>query len=70
MAVHNVIVRGAPGRTVNLEFQNGLIEAGNLVIRKEKNEFEFALFTGEGQMKLEGNYFFVGAKGTMTLNKK
>ena len=70
LTVHNVIVRGAPGRTVNLEFQNGLIEAGNLVIRKEKNEFEFALFTGEGQMKLEGNYFFVGAKGTMTLNKK
>ena len=38
LAVHNVIVRGAPGRTVNLEFQDGLIEARNLVIRKEKND--------------------------------
>jgi len=71
LTVHNVIVRGSRGRTVTLEFKNGQIDKqGNLVIKKEKNEFEFSLYEGEGKMKLEGDYYFMGVRGKITLQKK
>ena len=56
--------------TETLEFDGGRIENGNLLLKRGQNYWELSLHKGDGKMKLEGDFFFRGAKGTMTFNKK
>ena len=68
---HNVLVRGASGGTVTLDFNNGLINPeGNFIIKSGQDVIELSLYQGEGKMKLQGDYYIMGAKGMLVLYKK
>ncbi len=71
LLVHNVIVRGTQGRTVTLNFKNGVIDKeGNILIKSGDNVFELSLYRSEGKMKLEGDYYFMGFRGKVSFYKK
>ena len=71
LMAHNVLVRGASGGTVTLDFNNGLINPeGNFIIKSGQDVIELSLYQGEGKMKLQGDYYMMGAKGMLVLYKK
>lgn len=50
---------------------NGTINNdGNLYSKSGQNSIELSLYKGDGKMKLDGDCYLTGFKGTMTLNKK
>ncbi len=52
------------------EFSGTINENGNLYAKSGQNYFELSLYKGDGKMKLDGDCYLTGYKGTMTLNKK
>lgn len=71
LMAHNVIIRGERGRTVTIDFNNGVINSeGNLMIKSEQNIIDLSLYPAEGKPRLEGSYYLMGGKGTLRLNKK
>jgi hypothetical protein len=62
---------GRRGETEIRDFKNGKInDQGNLFITGSNMEVELFLYKDDGKMKLEGNFFWTGAKGTMSFKKK
>ena len=55
---------------VTMDFANGEISSeGTLIGQSGKNFIELTLYTGE-KMKINGWFYYYGAKGTMELTKK
>jgi len=52
------------------ELNGTITNDGNLYSKSGQNYVELSLYKGDGKMKLDGDFYFMGAKGTMTLNKK
>ena len=67
---HDVKRAGVTSGTNTMEFKGGRIENGNFYLKGGQYYWELSLHKGDGKMKLEGDLYFRGAKGTMTLNKK
>jgi len=62
---------GRRGGTEIRDFKNGKInDQGNLLIVGSNMEVELSLYKDDGKMKLEGNLFWTGKKGTMSFKKK
>jgi hypothetical protein len=62
---------GRRGETKVIDFKNGKInDQGNLLIVSSNMEAELSLYKDDGQMKLEGDFFWAGVKGTMSFKKK
>jgi hypothetical protein len=63
-----------PGRSIYttiIDFKNAKInDQGNLLIIGPNNEVELSLYKDDGKMKLEGNFFWMGSRGTMSFKKK
>jgi hypothetical protein len=51
-------------------FKGKINDQGNLYIKGPNNEVELSLYKENGKMKLEGNFYWFGAKGTMSFKKK
>ena len=63
--------RGGTSDTVTIDFKKGKInDQGNLLIIGSGIEAELSLYKDDGKVKLEGNFFWTGAKGTMSFKKK
>ena len=56
--------------TVSLNFKGRINDQGNLLIRGPEIEVELSLYNDDGKMKLEGNFFWMGVRGTMSFKKK
>jgi hypothetical protein len=68
---YDVMRSGRRGETQIIDFKNGKInDQGNLLITGSNIEVELSLYKDDGKKKLEGNYFWTGAKGTMSFKKK
>jgi hypothetical protein len=52
------------------DFKGKINDRGNLYIKGQNNEVELSLYKEDGKMKLEGNFYWSGAKGTMSFKKK
>lgn len=61
---------GRASRTVTLDFKGKINQQGNLLFVGPDTEIELSLYKDDGKMKLEGNYFWYGARGTMSFKKK
>ena len=62
---------GKASTTQIIDFKNGKInDQGNLLIIGSNIEVELSLYKDDGKMKLEGNYFWMGVKGTLLFKKK
>jgi hypothetical protein len=63
-----------PGRATNttedIVFKGKINDQGNLLVTGSNIEVELSLYKDDGKMKLEGNFFWTGAKGTMEFKKK
>ncbi len=58
------------GTPHTMEFKGARIKDGNFYGKGGVNEWELSLHKDDGKMKLEGDFYFRGAKGTMSLKKK
>ena len=68
---YDVMRSGSRGETEIIDFKNGKInDQGNLFIKGSNIEVELSLYNDDGKKKLEGNFFWTGAKGTMSFKKK
>ena len=67
---HEIQRKGMMSGTNTLEFKQGMIKDNNLYLKQGQDYFEFSLHQGDGKMKLEGDFYSMGHKGTITLNKK
>jgi hypothetical protein len=68
---YDIMRSGRRGETEIRDFNNGKInDQGNLFIKGGNMEVELSLYKDDGKMKLEGNFFWTGAKGTMSFKKK
>jgi len=56
--------------TVSVDFKGRINDQGNLLLKGPEIEVELSLYKDDGKMKLEGNYFWKGVRGTMSLKKK
>ena len=45
-------------------------DQGNLFVKGPDNEVELSLYKDDGKMKLEGNFYWFGARGEMSFRKK
>ncbi len=66
-------VKRAGGQTFTntVDFPNGKInDRGNLLFTGSNIELELSLYKDDGKMKLEGNFFWTGVRGTMSFKKK
>jgi len=62
---------GKASTTQIIDFKNGKInDEGNLLILGSNIEVDLSLYKDDGKMKLEGNYFWMGVKGTLLFKKK
>lgn len=61
---------GRRGETEIRDFMGKINDQGNLFIKGSNVEVELSLYNDDGKMKLEGNFFWTGAKGTMSFKKK
>ncbi len=63
--------RTSTPETAIVDFKNGKInDQGNLLIKGSNFEAELSLYKDDGKMKLEGNFSWVGLRGTMSFKKK
>lgn len=67
---HDVKRRGMTSGTNTMEFGEGTIKDNNFYLKQGENYWELSLHKGDGKMKLEGDFYNKGARGTMTFNKK
>jgi hypothetical protein len=68
---HSVERRGKMSGTNDMEFKQGKIKDNNFYLKwGGNNEVDLSLHKGDGKMKLDGDFYFAGNKGTMILNKK
>ena len=67
---YDVMRSGRRGETEIKDFMGKINDQGNLVITGSNVEVELSLYKDDGKMKLEGNFFWTGAKGTMSFKKK
>lgn len=71
LTFHDVKRAGAMHGIQTTDFNQGTINnEGNFYLKWGQNYFELSLYKGDGGKKLDGDFYFMGAKGTMTLNKK
>lgn len=71
LVIKNVSVKGQAARTVVFEFDNGVVQSGNLFIKSGDDEgIELSLLWIEGKMGMRGSYSYLGARGTLSLVKK
>ena len=62
-----------PGKartTETTDFKGKINDQGNLFFKGPNNEVELSLYKDDGKMKLEGNFYWFGSKGTMSFKKK
>lgn len=57
-------------RTETRKFKAKINEKGNLYSKWGNFEMELSLYKSGGKMKLEGDFFWGGAKGTISVKKK
>jgi hypothetical protein len=62
--------RGGATRTETREFKAKINEKGNLYSKGGNFEVELSLYKSDGNMKLEGDFFWAGVKGTISVKKK
>ena len=67
---YDVTFGGRSATTVSVDFKGRINDQGNLLLRGPEIEVELSLYKDDGKMKLEGNYFWKGVRGTMSLKKK
>jgi len=70
LTFHDVQRRGMTTGDFTQQITGTINDKGNFCFKWGQNEFELSLYKGDGKMRLEGDFYFMGAKGTMTLNKK
>jgi len=73
LTLYKVVRAGVKDRTevMTLTRKNHEINKdGNLVIKGANFQFELSLYTEDGKMKLEGDYYFEDFKGTLSVYKK
>lgn len=66
-------VRKAGGKsdtTETRDFKAKINDQGNLFFKGPNNEVELSLYKDDGKMKLEGNFYWTGSRGTMSFKKK
>jgi hypothetical protein len=61
---------GKAGTTEIRDFKCKINDQGNLFFKGSDNEVELSLYNDDGKMKLEGNYYWFGSRGTISLKKK
>ncbi len=68
---YDVRMKSRSGTTETLDFKGAKInDQGNLLITGSNLEVELSLYKDDGKMKIEGNFFWGGAKGTLSFKKK
>jgi len=68
---HDMKRKGMMSGTITSDFGRGTInDKGNFYLKSGENYWELSLYKSEGKMKLEGDFYFQGAKGTMSFEKK
>jgi len=67
---HEIQRKDKMGGTHTLEFKQGIIKDNNLYLKRGQDEFDLSLHKGDGKMKLEGDFYSMGHRGTISLNKK
>jgi hypothetical protein len=67
---HDVKRGGKMSGTNTMGFEKSRIKDNNFYVKKGETEIELSLHKGDGKMKLEGDFYFGGLRGTMDLNKK
>jgi hypothetical protein len=64
-------VGASPGSTFTIDFKNGHIsDQGTFLIIEGRNFVELTLYNEKGRPRLDGWFYYEGAKGTMTLTKQ
>jgi hypothetical protein len=62
--------RGQSETTEIHDFKAKINDQGNLFIQGRNNEVELSLYKDDGKMKLDGNFYWFGSKGTMSFKKQ
>jgi hypothetical protein len=63
--------RGASAEETQIHnFKAKINDQGNLFFKGSNSELELSLYKDNGSMKLEGNFYWSGSVGTMSLKKK
>ncbi len=71
LTFYDISRAGRRGQTEIKDLKNGKInDQGNLLFTGSNVEVELSLYKDDGEMKLEGNYFWTGRKGTISFTKK
>ena len=68
--LYDVVGRGRSARTETYDFKGKINDQGNLFVKGGSIDLELSLYDDGGKKKLEGSYFWVEAKGTMSFKKK
>jgi len=61
--------RGSATRTETREFKAKINEKGNLYSKWGNFEMELSLYRSDGKMKLEGDFYMAGTRGTISVKK-
>jgi len=64
------VLRAGRRGTETINFKAKINEKGNLYVKGGNVEVELSLYKEDAKIKLEGDYFWAGAKGTMSFKKK
>jgi len=68
---YNVRKAGGKSDTTEIrDFKGKINDQGNLFFKGPNNEVELSLYKDDGKMKLEGNFYWFGSRGTMWFKKK
>ena len=68
---YDVTRPGQRGRTEEIDFKGGKInDQGNLFVKGANVDVELSLYEDGGKKKLEGNYYWMGVRATMSFKKK
>ena len=70
LTFYNVRKAGKADTTEIRDFKCKINDQGNLFFEGTNNEVELSLYKDDGKMKLEGNFYWFGSKGTMSFKKK
>lgn len=67
---YDIMRRGRQGETEIRDLRGKINDQGNLLFKGSNIEVELSLYKDDSEMKLEGNFFWTGAKGTISFTKK
>ena len=71
LTFYNVRKAGGKSDTTEIrDFKGKINDQGNLFFKGPNNEVELSLYKDDGKMKLEGNFYWFGSRGTMWFKKK